>query len=224
MDEIDIKVEVLTWVRRACRGRNLPIVTSEFTLTGTGIRADLAILSNTFCGIEIKSAVDTLKRLPNQMKGYARYFDQTMLVVAEKHAQGVERIDLQSAEVWIHGGPREFERVRPGACNVVAGHTLLGLLTAEEERRATRSLQCRHSAEVSDDCRRKEFESVFRRRYGATSKQFWNQVKGRPIGRADLNLLSRFYAERQRLEEARAAEDAKWSQWAHRITAASASV
>lgn len=224
MDEVDLKVETLAWVRRACRGRDLPVVTSEFSLNGTGIRADLAILSRTFCGIEIKSAADTLKRLPSQMEGYARYFDQTMLIIAAKHERGLEAMDLHRAEVWVHEKSSSFRQIRMGALDTVSGHTMLGLLTAEEERRALRSsFQRQNGARADDqDCYRMEFEAAFRKRYRETSDQFWSFVKGRPIRREDLNLLSRYYADRQRHIEAVAAEEAKWSLWAQRMVTAAA--
>jgi len=220
MDEIDIKVEVLAWLRRACRGRALPVVASEFSLNGTGIRADLAVLGESFSGIEIKSAADTLRRLPSQLEGYARYFEQTILVIAARHERGVAGLDLRDAEVWSLDAPGEHRLVKCGTARAVSGHTLLGLLTAQEERRAIRSIGA-HS-HSSEDPYRAEFEATFRQRYGATSDAFWQTVRGRPIHREDLVLLSRFYPERQRVQAAHRAENAKWTQWAKQMNAIAA--
>lgn len=220
MDEIDIKVEVLAWLRRACRGRALPVVASEFSLNGTGIRADLAVLGETFSGIEIKSAADTLRRLPNQLEGYARYFEQTILIIAPKHERGVAGLDIRDAEVWSVEAPKEHKLIKNGAARIVSGHTLLGLLTAQEERRALRSIGAHNHS--SNDPYRAEFEAIFRQRYGTTSDAFWQAVRGRPIRREDLNLLSRFFPERQRLQAAHQAEDAKWMQWAKQMNAIAA--
>ncbi|KFG91757.1 hypothetical protein BV98_000004 [Sphingobium herbicidovorans NBRC 16415] len=219
MDEIDIKVEALSWVRRACRGRPLPVVTSEFSLNGTGIRADLAILGETFCGIEIKSAADTLKRLPSQMEGYARYFDQTMLIIAPKHERGLSKLDLKQTEVWVQEARGTHRQIRSGAMTRAPGHTLLGLLTIQEERRAYRAAQGRKETSAEYDPYRSEFEAAFRCRYQGTSEAFWNAVKGRIIRREDLRLLSRFYPERQRAQEASAAEGKKWLQWTQQMNA-----
>jgi hypothetical protein len=98
----------------------------------------------------------------------------------------------------------------------VAGHTLLGLLTAEEERRAVRSMQ--HATSGSRDPVRAEFEAVFRRRYASTSAAFWEAVRGRPIRLDDLKLLSRFHLERERDRAAREAENVRWAQWACRMS------
>ncbi|WBY07742.1 sce7726 family protein [Sphingomonas sp. 7/4-4] len=114
MDENAIKAAVLTRIRRECRGRDLPVVTSEFSLNGTGIRADLAVLDTCFYGVEIKSAADSLKRLPSQMEGYARYFDRTILIVAPKHLRGLRDIDLHGACVWRQESLGEWQQHATG--------------------------------------------------------------------------------------------------------------
>jgi len=217
MHETALKVEVLNWVRAASAGRALPIVASEFSLNGTGNRADLAILGDAFIGVEIKSAADTLKRLPSQMEGYARYFDHTILVVAPKHVNNLPTLDLRGAQVWVQTCPGERECIMEGTAGRVFGHTLLGLLTADEERRAMRNIQA--GAVTSDEAYRQEFEKAFNRRYASTSQAFWKSVRRRPIRSDDLLLLSRFQAERQRGQEAKAAEAIRWTQWAHQMTA-----
>lgn len=222
MDEADIKVAILTWVRRACRGQSLPVVTSEFSLNGTGVRADLAVLHGSFYGIEIKSSADTLKRLSAQMEGYARYFDQTIVVVAPKHLRALSDVDLNGAQVWGQSDLAEQRLGKRGARHAVCGHTLLGLLTASEERRAERVLAAAPPASVqrqSGDTARLEFEKAFGRRYAATSAAFWESVRGRSIRREDLNILSRFHAERQRSRSVREAEESRWVEWSKRMAA-----
>ena len=218
MDEIGIKAEVLTRIRREFKGRDLPTITSEFSLNGTGIRADLVILGDSFHGIEIKSAADTLKRLPNQMLGYARYFDRTTLVVATKHLRALREIALQGVEVWSREVVGDWQCRRVGIASEVPGNTLLGLLTAEEERRALRSIMNDDGSVANADARM-AFKDAFNRRYKPTSDVFWNSVRGRTIRRDDVPLLSRYLPERERFREAQAAHDFEWSNWAARIAA-----
>lgn len=219
MNENDIKVEVLAWIRRACRGRALPVVTSEFSLNGTGIRADLAVLGDDFCGIEIKSDYDTLKRLPSQMEGYARYFDQTMLVVADRHVKSLESVDIKHASAWVFEGRGKYRQIIEGSKCQVEGHTLLGLLTAIEERRAIIEIESGEECSTSQsvDCFRTAFAAAFRRRYQRTSDEFWRSVKGRAITPNDLKMLSRFYPDRIRAEELSKRSDEKWSNWIGQI-------
>lgn len=222
MDENDIKAAVLTRVRRECRGRGLPVISSEFSLNGTGIRADLAILDGCFYGVEIKSEADTLKRLPSQMEGYARYFDRTVLVVAPKHLRGLRDINLQGAEVWRQEVLCDWQQHAHGEQRRICGHWLLQLLTVEEERRVTRALEllpADASAETIDAARRSEFEAAFRRRYMSTSANFWQAVRGRSIRAEDLALLSRFHADRERARTAAAEADAMWARWAQQMNA-----
>jgi hypothetical protein len=221
MDEVDIKVAVLSLIRRQCRGRELPVIASEFSLNGTGIRADLAILSDTFIGIEIKSAADTLKRLPSQLKGYATYFDNTLLVAAPKHLNAIADLQLKAAEVWSIAASGAMRCQLPGSRNPVPAQALFHLLTQEERRRAIRR-NAQESARVvgppalSDEAARAAFEKTFRDRYGETSHAFWDRVKQRRIQRDDLSYLSRFHAGR---EQWRQAKEARASHWAHWVVA-----
>lgn len=222
MHEDDMKAEVLGWVRRACRSRALPVVASEFSLNGTGVRADLAVLYGSFYGIEIKSAADTLKRLPSQMEGYARYFDRTVLVVDAKHLRGLRSLELKGAQVRSRSGLSGQQLRKRGERASVCGHTLLGLLTAEEERRAMRAMDAAAAAAPpGQDLARMEFEKAFRRRYQATSDAFWEAMQGRRIVGNDIALLSRFLPERERVREARVQQEADWSAWVARMAAVS---
>jgi hypothetical protein len=224
MDEIAIKAAALTRIRKQARGRPLPIVTSEFSLSGTGIRADLAVLDDCFYGIEIKSESDTLKRLPNQMEGYSRYFDRIELVVAPKHLRGLKDINLHGAVVWRLEVLSDWQLYAPGVERRISGQWLLHLLTAEDERRAMRTIE-QQRAELSaaelDSFRRTEFERAFRRRYFDTSAAFWKAVHGRRICSNDLRLLSRFYADREQQRQADEQRTASWSQWTAAMLATS---
>jgi hypothetical protein len=61
-------------------------VVDEFWLP-TDERADVAaIYDDRMAGFEIKSARDTLVRLPRQVRAYSRVFDRCSLVVAQRHA------------------------------------------------------------------------------------------------------------------------------------------
>ena len=226
MDEVDIRVAVLSLIRRMCRGRELPVIASEFSLNGTGIRADLAVLSDTFIGIEIKSAADTLKRLPSQLKGYAAYFDNTLLVAAPKHLDAIAKLQLNAAEVWSVAASGAMRCQLPGGRNPVPSQALFHLLTQEERRRAMRRIdppaaQIVGPPILSDEAARVAFEKTFRDRYGETSQAFWDTVKQRRIQRDDLSLLSRFHADREQWRQAKEARASHWANWVASIDAQS---
>lgn len=48
-------------------------------------RIDVAVINGALTGFEIKSAADTLERLPKQQKFYSQVFDRLTLVADEKH-------------------------------------------------------------------------------------------------------------------------------------------
>ncbi|MBT2533921.1 sce7726 family protein [Arthrobacter sp. ISL-48] len=56
----------------------------ELSLAGE-VRVDVAVLNGSFSGYEIKSAHDTLRRLPKQVEVYSKMLDHMTLVVADKH-------------------------------------------------------------------------------------------------------------------------------------------
>lgn len=102
MDEGQVKAAVLTRVREANGRRQKPIVTAEFTLGGSGVRADLAVFAETSIGFEIKTARDTLRRLPTQMAAYVRYFEHAVAIVAPYHVQHVTLDALHGGSLWTY--------------------------------------------------------------------------------------------------------------------------
>lgn len=221
MDENDIKAAALSWIRRRSRRSGYPVVASEFRLNGTGIRADLAILDqNAFFGIEIKSEYDTLKRLPSQMEGYARYFDYTYLIVADKHLAEAATIDTRNAIILTTSSLKSYPRITPTGFNPISGSWLLHLLTMEEERKAVRSVNDDSNCSTPlaiDAARRHQFENAFVKRYGETSNNFWKSVKNRRIKSGDLQTLSRFNELRQLRKLDLDQQTKHWADWLSEI-------
>lgn len=219
MNEAHYKIQVLEWIREASDD-GLPVIALEFSLYGTNIRSDIAALSNDgFVGVEIKSAGDTLRRLPSQLAGYARCFDQTILVAAPKHLRSLLKLDLHGASLWTidHGERKSHSQGTP---NLLKPSDYLRLMTQEDRAREMRQLVRRSSGDValppslSSQVAREAFEATFRRRYAQRSQDFWASVAGRPIEGDDLRLLSRFYEDRRRASDAEQARELFWKNWA----------
>lgn len=66
-------------------------VRNEFGLCGM-VRVDVAVLNGHLAGYELKSASDTLARLPMQVSVYSRVLDRATLVVAERHLEAARRL------------------------------------------------------------------------------------------------------------------------------------
>lgn len=61
----------------------------EFWVPRSHERADLAVIGTRLEAFEIKTARDTLRRLPRQASAYERLFDRCTVVIAENHRDGV---------------------------------------------------------------------------------------------------------------------------------------
>lgn len=59
-------------------------IVEELGICGT-VRVDIAVMNGRLAGYELKSARDTLRRLPAQVSMYSQVFDESTLVVAENH-------------------------------------------------------------------------------------------------------------------------------------------
>jgi hypothetical protein len=181
-------------LRAAYGRRRKPVVTAEFSLGSSGVRADLAVFADRTIGVEIKTARDTLRRLPSQMAAYARYFDRVVAIVAPCHLTNLRSDDLFGASVWTYDDKGALSVLRVGVAKSVDKDILCDMLTKAERRR--------------DD-----FRASMEARYAVTSDHFWSSVSRRPIRPSDLQLLSRFAD--NRIQARRSAEErlARWSHW-----------
>lgn len=202
MDEAAVKAQVLAFIRKAGGSREA-VVTAEFTLGRCGVRADLAVLADDeLIGIEIKTERDTFRRLHSQMEGYAKYFDHVVLVIAPCHLEGLSRVNLRGASVWV-ATKAGIEVHQTGEPNAVSAVAQIELLTADEKRKLLASRQ---------SIREKVCEN-FTKRYSETSNNFWSLVKGRTIQSHDVQLLSRFWQRREAIKTTTLEKENSWIRW-----------
>ena len=64
------------------------LLRSEMGLNDLWRRADLVVFGDDFVGYEIKSDVDSLKRLPGQAAAFSQVFDRVVVVVTHTHLRG----------------------------------------------------------------------------------------------------------------------------------------
>jgi hypothetical protein len=189
LKELDLKAIVLTQLRKQRAIDRNTILTTEYSISTSNLRADLAILGSEFIGVEIKSEVDTLRRLSRQLLGYLSVFDRVILVIAEKHWNSIKEKDLGETEIWrvdnrgsvvsIHSSLRSnlpVERIN-----------LVSLMTKRE-----RAMVKMDFATASEIYQKEIFSKAFRKRFSKTSLDFWKNVGRRKINNLDLELLSRF--------------------------------
>lgn len=76
----------------AADGRKLNTVLNEFTVMRGNQRVDVAVVDELLEGFEIKSDVDTLKRLPDQAKYFSYCFHRMTLVVGPVLLEGALKL------------------------------------------------------------------------------------------------------------------------------------
>jgi hypothetical protein len=74
---------------RAFHRCNDTLVIDELGLAHAKARIDVAVINGSVHGFEIKSAADTLTRLPQQLELYEQCLEKLTIVCAEKHISGV---------------------------------------------------------------------------------------------------------------------------------------
>jgi hypothetical protein len=196
--ELDIKAKILTRLRRDRVINKHTILTSEFSVGSSNLRADLALLSTEFIGIEIKSEFDSLRRLPNQLSNYCRLFDRVILVVAEKHLPSLSTMELSGADIWQirRDGSLQFVASASSHTRQIEKISLISLLTKREIKKIKLQL-----AQISSDEKKTIFFDAFSERFAETSATFWNAVGRKDVKPRDLTLLSRFHEQRTMIEQ-----------------------
>lgn len=93
----------------------------ELGLRHGAARIDIAVVNGIVHGFELKSDLDNLRRLPNQIKVYSSVLDKVTLVVGSRHAKEAERMvpqwwGIKVAVVGARGG-FDFADIRRAAKN-----------------------------------------------------------------------------------------------------------
>lgn len=116
----DIRPFLRQQIAQRYQSENGVLFIEEFPLYGGDIRADMVAINGTLHGYEIKSARDTLDRLPRQIEAYGAVFDRASIVVSERHLeQATKRVPdwWEILLVQCVGGGVCFKGLRRGKQN-----------------------------------------------------------------------------------------------------------
>jgi len=80
-----IRKSLIKQLRNTYNRTHDTVIISEFSLSNTGTRADIAVINGVLHGYELKGDLDTLARLSGQIDGYNAVFDKVTIVVGKKH-------------------------------------------------------------------------------------------------------------------------------------------
>lgn len=113
------------------------LVVEELGLAHAKVRVDIAVINGCLHGFEIKSASDTLRRLPQQIRLYEECLEKLTIVCAEKHLPGVSTVVPEwCGIVAVTKGRRGaifFRTIKPDRRNPnIRTHRLASLLWRSE--------------------------------------------------------------------------------------------
>lgn len=69
-------------------------IVDELVVCNGKNRVDVVVIDKILWGFEIKTSEDNLKRLKQQIEGYSKVFDKITLVIASKHLNSLEKVNI----------------------------------------------------------------------------------------------------------------------------------
>lgn len=109
--EHEIRRKILSTVLREDLRDEDTFVIEELGIGYGRSRIDIAVLNGKFIGYEIKSARDSLRRLPQQVTTFGAAFDEIVIVAATKHISSV----LENVPRWW--GIVEYSETAESTCS-----------------------------------------------------------------------------------------------------------
>lgn len=135
MRDFDVRAAVHRGLAADHEGQPDTLFVDELGLRGQ-VRVDVAVVNGALSGFELKSASDTLRRLPLQVEVYSQVLDYATLVVADNHLEASARILPEWWGVvvarWCEGRV-ELERFREPVRNPAVDPMALAELLWREE-------------------------------------------------------------------------------------------
>lgn len=137
MRDRDIREHLLKELAEKHSNEPGTLILSEMGLCQGEARVDVAVVNGYINGYEIKSARDTLERLPKQCETYCRVLDTVTLITTENHFDRLTNLVPEWWGIWIaytaRKGTIDFHKVRDSTCNpAVDPYAVAQLLWREE--------------------------------------------------------------------------------------------
>ncbi|MBJ2345547.1 MULTISPECIES: sce7726 family protein [Pseudomonas] len=137
-----IKAALIDWLYAKGMVRDA-VVINEMVVANWARRADIALANGRLYGFEIKSAFDSLKRLPGQIESFRCHFDKVTVVAASKFIADITESypsEVGVIEVYLKSDKVAFRQVRAGRIDEVKNSQYLAsLITRVEIERLLRA-------------------------------------------------------------------------------------
>lgn len=89
LNDKEIRKILIAKLNRKNLGHEFRII-NELGICDGDARVDIALVNGRLCGYEIKSDMDTLERLPDQVVAYNKIFDKITIVIGNKFKNKIE--------------------------------------------------------------------------------------------------------------------------------------
>ncbi|WEL58020.1 sce7726 family protein [Pseudomonas kermanshahensis] len=112
------------------------VLINEMVVANWARRADLALANGRLHGFEIKSAFDSLKRLPGQIESFQKHFDKVTVVAASKFIPEILKCypeEVGVLEVCLRAGRVMFRQARSGRISEVRDRQIIASLITKAE-------------------------------------------------------------------------------------------
>ncbi|SET06348.1 hypothetical protein SAMN03159342_01190 [Pseudomonas sp. NFPP04] len=194
------------------------VLINEMVFSHGARRADLAVVNGNLHAFEIKSDLDTLRRLEGQVSDYSSRFDKLILVVSEKfveHAlQSNEKIGVWKASLDLNGKVR-LQVIRPGRldrvrdvgflCDFLLKSELIDLVRAHKKytylSRLSRENLTALALDIPISIIRDFMLRAIKLRYEKTSSLFFATCSDGVVSPNEMDNLSRSKVRRKEMEE-----------------------
>lgn len=219
LSERDIKALLIDWLF----DKNMiedAVIINEMVVANWSRRADIAVANGRLYGFEIKSQLDTLKRLPGQIESFQEHFDKVIVVAASKFIKSIEKqypAEIGILEVFVEAGRPRLRQIRAGRIREVKDTAkLTSLITKSEIEKFLKSagvplVSGRTRADLIRKCSSQSLQKLrsyvlacIKERYSESFEAFLNERKFRSTEDC-LELLSKSAVYRVNLERQLAA-------------------
>ena len=111
MTELDIRNAIIATMSQTSTWANSAFIPEMF-VDEFARRADLVVAGTKLVAFEIKSDRDKLDRLHGQLESYIQFFEQVIVVCAERHLVGIEAKSFNEVGIWTVKEDGSIRKVR----------------------------------------------------------------------------------------------------------------
>jgi len=145
------------------KGKSHTKIVEELGLTHGAARVDIAVVNGILHGYELKSDLDTLNRLPEQMKVYNSVLDKITLVVGKQHLHSAIKVvsdwwGISVAKILKPNGKIIFYNIREPEENPLKDSVAIAKLLWREE-----ALDILEQLNQADGVRSKKRQIIYER-------------------------------------------------------------